>query len=120
GANSTPVSTEPREHPGTDLQSQVNALVVQTNDETIIAGNFSTYNGTPRHGIARIQSNGELDTTFDPGDGINIVGGDFVNALALQADGKLLVAGSFTSFNGQACGNLIRLNSDGTLDASFR
>jgi uncharacterized delta-60 repeat protein len=118
--HSTPVSTEPRQRPGTDAQSQVNALVVQTDDNTIIGGDFITYNGTQRHGIARLLTNGELDPTFNPGDGINIVGGDFISALAVQPDGKILVGGSFTSFNGQPCGNIIRLNTNGTLDDAFR
>jgi uncharacterized delta-60 repeat protein len=114
------ISTEPRQHPGTDEQSQVNALVVQPDDKTIIGGNFSAYNGVQRHGIARILTNGELDTTFDPGDGINLVGGDFISSIALQEDGKFVVVGSFTSFNGQPCGNIIRLNANGTIDANFR
>ncbi|MEI6620599.1 MAG: fibronectin type III domain-containing protein [Actinomycetes bacterium] len=59
--------------------------------------------------------------TFDPVFGI-IVGTGFngdINSIARQADGKLLVGGSFTQFNGMARSRLIRLNSDGTLDTSF-
>ena len=118
--NGPPISTEPRQFPGTDPQSQVNALVIQPDNNTIIGGNFTSYNGTQRHGIARILTNGEIDTSFNPGDGINIVGGDFISAIGLQADGKIVVGGSFTSFNGQSCGNIIRLNADGTLDTGFR
>lgn len=117
--NGNPVNTEPRNHPGTDPASQVNALVIQPDNKTIIGGNFQSYNGTPRNGITRIETNGEVDLSFDPGDGINIVGGDFIDALAVQPDGKILVGGSFTSFNGQTCGNIIRLNPDGSLDSSF-
>lgn len=118
--NGDPISTEPREHPGTDAQGQVNALAVQPDDKTVIGGVFSTYNGTSRNGITRIKSDGEIDPSFDPGDGINIVGGDFVTSLVIQPDGKILVGGSFSSFNGQSCGNIIRLNTNGTLDATFR
>jgi uncharacterized delta-60 repeat protein len=114
------ISTEPRQHPGTDAQSQVNALFVQPDDRTIIGGNFTSYNGSQRHGIARLLINGELDPTFDPGDGINIVAGDFISDIGVQEDGKLIVVGNFTSFNGQACGNIIRLNTNGTIDAAFR
>ena len=118
--NGSIIGTEPREHPGTEAQSQVNALVVQPDGNTVIGGNFTTYNGTQRHGIARILASGELDTSFDPGDGINIIAGDFISGVGVQADGKIVVVGSFTSFNGQACGNVIRLNTNGTLDDSFR
>jgi uncharacterized delta-60 repeat protein len=118
--NGAPIGTEPRQHPGTDANSQVNALVVQPDDLTIIGGDFTSYNGVPRNGIARLALNGELDTTFNPGDGINIVGGDFISSMSLQFDGKVVVAGSFTSFDGQPCGNVIRLNTNGTIDANFR
>jgi uncharacterized delta-60 repeat protein len=120
GVKNPPIGTEPRQFPGTDLQSQINALVLETNNETVIGGDFTSYNGVQRHGIALVQTNGELDTTFDPGDGINLVAGDFISALGVQADGKIVVAGTFTSFNGQSCGNIIRLNPDGTIDDAFR
>jgi hypothetical protein len=42
-----------------------------------------------------------------------------VNALAIQNDGKIIVGGNFTSFSGTAAYRIIRLNSDGTRDASF-
>jgi len=117
--NGVPVSTTPREQPGTDAQGQVNALVIQPDDKTIIGGVFSSYNGTTRHGIARIDTVGELDGSFDPGDGINIVAGDFISDLALQPNGKIIAVGSFSSFNGNSCGNIIRLNRNGSIDNAF-
>jgi hypothetical protein len=42
-----------------------------------------------------------------------------VNALAVQANGQILVGGSFASLAGQARTNLGRLNSDGGLDTAF-
>src|SRR5690606_30915706 len=42
-----------------------------------------------------------------------------VNAVAFQSDGKILVGGALTSYKGIPCGNLVRLNTDGTLDESF-
>ncbi len=54
-----------------------------------------------------------LPDDFNPG-----VAGQ-VHALAVQADGKILVGGSFTALGGQARTNLARLNPDGTLDLSF-
>src|SRR5207245_1555798 len=43
-----------------------------------------------------------------------------VNALALQPDGRVIVGGRFTSFNGRACDGVVRLNPDGSIDESFR
>ena len=117
--NGVPVSSTPREQPGTDKNGQVNALIVQPDDKTIIGGVFSSYNGSIRHGIARIDTVGELDGSFDPGDGLNIVAGDFINDMALQTDGKIVAVGSFSSFNGNSCGNIVRLNPNGSIDGAF-
>src|SRR5690349_390242 len=42
-----------------------------------------------------------------------------VSSLAVQADGRILVGGYFTSLGGQNRTNIGRLNADGTLDTSF-
>ena len=78
----------------------------------------SGLNTTVRGRIARLNSNGTLDTSFDPG------ANDAVNALAVQADGRILVGGNFTTMGGGAAGNtprnrIARLNPDGTLDPNF-
>lgn len=100
---------------GTGLSARVNAVAVQIDDKIIVAGTFSAYNGVGRNGIARLNTDGTLDPTFNPGLGFNAG----VNTIALQADGKILVGGDFTTFNGQSAGRLIRLNADGSRDASF-
>jgi uncharacterized delta-60 repeat protein len=45
--------------------------------------------------------------------------GTAVNAIKVQPDGKILVGGAFTSFNGVARNNFVRLNADGSADAAF-
>src|SRR2546426_6585154 len=42
-----------------------------------------------------------------------------VNSMAVQADGKILVAGGFNTLGGESRTNIGRLNADGTLDTSF-
>ena len=42
-----------------------------------------------------------------------------VNFLEIQSDGKILIAGEFTTINGAASFKLARLNADGSLDTSF-
>ncbi|HWQ91340.1 MAG TPA: Calx-beta domain-containing protein, partial [Clostridia bacterium] len=82
----------------------------------LVAGDFSSVEGVARGGIARLNPNGTLDGSFDPGTGANGV----VRALAIQPDGKVLLGGSFTNFNGQAINRLARLNVNGTMDSSFQ
>ncbi len=58
---------------------------------------------------------GEVDLSFDPGSGLD----GSVGALALQPDGKILIAGNFTQVRGLARPGLARLNPDGSGDSSF-
>ncbi len=103
-------------NPGTGANSTVWATAVQTDEKILIGGEFTTFNGVSRRGIARINSNGSLDTTFNIGTGIN---GSYVNMLAVQPDGDVVIVGLFSQFNGVSRNNLARLNSDGSLDTSF-
>src|SRR6478609_399799 len=57
----------------------------------------------------------ESDFNYNIGTGFN--GG--VNASAIDANGKLVVGGAFTSFNGVTRNYIARLNTDGTLDGTF-
>ena len=47
----------------------INALDVEDNGKILIGGAFTAYNTTPRNGVARLNANGSLDTSFDPGSG---------------------------------------------------
>ena len=79
--------------------------------------------------VARLNANGTLDASFGGGDGVLTTdfGGneaDFATTVALQADGKILVAGTRgnqgtlgLSDNGNFA--IARYNADGTLDTSF-
>jgi len=96
---------------------RVNTMTVQADGKILAGGNFTTLGGLPRNHIGRLNSNGTLDATFNPG--ISTAQGDQVFALAVQADGNILVSGEFTSLAGQARAYLGRLNADGSLDSSF-
>lgn len=106
---------------GTGFVSDVTAVAVQPDGKIVAAGNFGTYNGVARRGVARLNSDGTLDASFVPeGTAFRGPNGFFqLGALALQPDGKILVGGSFVEFNGVPRNYLVRLNADGTLDASF-
>src|SRR6185503_6481339 len=86
----------------------VYAMVLQPDGRLLIGGTFTMVNGVTRHGIARLNADGSLDSGFSPGSGADAP----VVALALQDDGKLLLGGGFTSVNGVVRGRVARLNSD--------
>jgi uncharacterized delta-60 repeat protein len=100
----------------------VTGLTIQNDGKIIIGGLFSSYNGVSCNNIARLNSDGTLDLSFNSGNGIAIDGDplySIVKTIAIQNDGKIIIGGSFNTYNGIYCGGIARLNSDGTFDLSF-
>jgi uncharacterized delta-60 repeat protein len=107
-------------NPGSGVDNSITALALQPDGKIFIAGDFTNYNGTSRSRIARLNSDGSLDTSFNPGSGVGVGIGGSVHALALQPDGKLFIGGgAIASYNGTSVNGLLRANSDGSRDASF-
>jgi uncharacterized delta-60 repeat protein len=96
-------------NPGLNLNSTgfgaTRALAVQPDGSLLVAGNFGRVNGTSRLRVARINTNGTLDSTFNPG----TANPNPISALLLQPDGRILVGS----------GTVVRLNGDGSTDTSF-
>ncbi len=105
---------------GPDANGRVYALAVQTDDEVIVGGAFTQFDGASRNCLARLHTDGSLDA-FSPGLAISGYNGGApsVQAVAVQADGKILAAGIFNVLNQTAGGGVVRLNSNGSLDSSF-
>jgi uncharacterized delta-60 repeat protein len=109
---------DPFFNPGTGISGQlqkVNQLQLQADGKIIIVGSFSTFNGISRNNIARLNANGSLDSSFNPGTGTN----SEIRTGVFQSDGKVVIGGSFTFFNSQSKNYIARLNLDGSLDSTF-
>src|SRR5204863_1515155 len=79
----------------------------QADGKILVGGAFTTIGGTPRNRIARLDADGTLDTAFNPNPN------DFVRSIAVQTDGKILVAGDFNGTNsigGQPRNRIARLD----------
>jgi uncharacterized delta-60 repeat protein len=101
---------------GAGINGTVYAVAVQPDGKIVIGGDFTMVNNTNRIRIARLNANGSLDLSFSPGEtGANAA----VRALAVQADGKIVVGGSFTKINGVSQQYIARLQSNGALDPAF-
>jgi uncharacterized delta-60 repeat protein len=87
--------------------------------QTIVVGTFDTFNGTTVNNIVRLTPTGAVDATFNTGTGAAGTSYTEVNTVVALPNGKFLIAGSFTSFNGNLCNGLARLNADGSFDSSF-
>ena len=85
--------------------------------QVIIGGGFTAVNGELRNGVARLATNGAVDLNFKPGRGVGP--NEWVYAVALQKDGKILAGGNFTSFNGVPRNGIVRLLDDGSVDLGF-
>ena len=108
--------TNPQQDSNPGASGQVNALVVTTNNETLLAGEFQSYNGYPFIGVALVDTNGQPDFTFDPGSGAN----GFVYAAGTTPDqSQFYIAGAFSAYNGFSAGGIARIGADGTFDSTF-
>lgn len=103
---------------GTGPNNDVYCVAVQPDGRIVIGGLFATVNALSRNRIARLNADGSVEgaATFNPGTGF--AGGD-VYSVAVQADGKIVVAGSFTTLNNVTNNRIARLNADGTVDTAF-
>ena len=100
-----------------DNQAVINSILVQPDGKILYAGNFLNINLTPRSHLVRFNPDGTLDASFDTGG--TFAFNSTVNSMALQADGKIVVAGIFDTISGQTRKNIARFNSDGSFDSTF-
>ena len=70
-----------------------------------MGGYFNTLGGQPRSYIGRLNADGTLDSGFNPG------ANNGVYSLVVQADGKILVGGNFTTLNLRQLSHIGRLNN---------
>ncbi|MGY3087210.1 putative delta-60 repeat protein [Hymenobacter sp. UYAg731] len=98
-------------NPGTGADNEIVTAVALPGGKFLIGGSFTSYNGVACNGIARLNADGSLDLSFvSP-----FAQADEVINIAVQADGRILIAGAFNQ-SGDA---LVRLLADGTIDNSF-
>ncbi len=103
-------------HSGFASEGPIRATALLPNDQIIIGGLFNSYNGTARKNIARINSNGTLDTSYAKGLGAN----NEITDMYLQHDGKLLITGFFGKYGNTFCNGFLRLTQTGEIDTTFK
>ncbi len=95
------------------------AVAVQSDGKVVVAGTVDNLNTGFDFAVARFNSDGTLDTTFD-GDGLVTThvgsGDDHARGVAVQADGKIVVVGSAFGAGGDEDFAVVRYNSDGVVD----
>ena len=102
---------------GSLFNSYVNTVAVQSDGKILVGGGFTTFNGVTVNRIVRLNADFSMDTAFTTNTGTGAVSA--VNTVAIQPDGKILLGGDFTTFNGVTANRIARLNADGTRDTDF-
>jgi uncharacterized delta-60 repeat protein len=108
-----------------DLSGSQTPIIYKTlvlNDgKVLVAGRFESINGHTTNDIARLNSNGSIDTSFTA---TNVGGGfsatsQYINTLVTQSDDKIIIVGSFSSVESNSRTGVARLNTNGTIDTGF-
>lgn len=116
------------EYNNTDLGADgtIYDMELQSDGKIVIVGDFTYYSQVLRHGLARLNSDGSLDTTFNTSAGELVcpTGSAYYDTCTLLdalllPNGKIMVGGKFISFDGNPAINLMRLNNNGTYDDLF-
>lgn len=97
--------------------------VWQEDRKLLVFGDFNSVNEHPANDLTRLNIDGSIDQSFDIGTGVDgywDVNGGHISDVKMQDDHKILVCGYFSSFNGVAVNSLLRLNTDGGMDAGFK
>ena len=89
-----------------DIVGKVNDVIVHPLDgKILICGRFTKVHNKQCNRLARLNPDGTLDETFDPGSGAD---GE-IHSMALTAEGDIIIAGNFSTYNGVACRNLAKV-----------
>ncbi len=95
--------------------ADVRAIMIQPDGNILVGGSFTRVSNEEHDGLLRLGSDDQEDASFN----VSSDGSAVVLSMAVQPDGKILVAGIFNNFGGSGENHLVRLNADGSLDSGF-
>lgn len=102
---------------GTGTVGIVRKIVPQPDGKLVVGGEFTHFVNSARSNISRLNNDGTLDDSFNPGSGFE--DGSRVNHLALLGNSKIAVVGNFNTYNGASQRMIVVVNTDGTRDVTF-
>jgi hypothetical protein len=86
-------------------------MLVLSNGQIIVVGSFTSYSGYSANRIIKLNSNGTIDTTFNPGIGFD----DTVRVVKQDESGFLYCGGDFTKYNTYLANRLVKITTSGTI-----
>lgn len=99
------------------ISGEVFSVALQSDGQIVLGGSFTEYSPWRQYYLIRLDTSGHKDPSFQAG---QLGPNGPVRAVAVQADGRILIAGEFYTVNGIQCLSIARLNPDGSVDGSFR
>jgi len=97
--------------------AEINDMDIQTDGKILCIGTFKNYSGTPINNVCRLNTDGTLDNTFTS-PFVNYRGFYYL-VIEQLSDGKILIGGRFQLVSGSTEYNVLKLNTDGTIDNTF-
>ncbi|MES2731356.1 MAG: T9SS type A sorting domain-containing protein [Bacteroidota bacterium] len=102
---------------GTGTNGLLLDLIIQKDGKALLAGGFSSFNGSSLRSIGRLNENGSVDSSFKTGISTNGTGS--VMRVGLEESGTVLMGGYFTEFNTRAVSTFARIYPNGSLDTTL-
>jgi uncharacterized delta-60 repeat protein len=90
---------------GQGFDDNVNDVAIQPDGKIVVVGQFAVFNGVERRGLARLNADGSLDRSFDPGRGAN----ELVRRVYLDHQGRIVIVGLFTEYDGVRRNRIARI-----------
>jgi len=94
---------------------EVTEMISLTDGGYLVTGSFTRFAGVGRNRLVRLSKNGTVDTTFDPGTGPN----GPIRAMLELKEGRFLLVGQFSQFNGAVVPGVVRVDAKGRIDPTF-
>ena len=95
--------------------NNVHKIKIQPDGKILVGGSFFNYNEVTSRSFIRLNIDGSIDTAV----GTSISANTYVYDIDLQSTGKIILAGTMSTWSGLSFKGVVRLNSDGSLDKSF-
>ena len=100
-----------------EFNGTVQAILPLSDGKVVVAGEFTSLNGSPYNRIVRLTADHKIDTTFNPGTGFDGTVKDLI--LSQDGTGDYYAVGCFIKYNDNSRAGVVRINSDGSIDTSF-
>ena len=107
---------DPSFDPNLGTYGSVRSLFVQPDGKILIGGNLRAVDSVSRNRVARLNSDGTLDSSFDPGTGAD----GSVYAVTEDSVGSIYIGGAFYYFNDVYGRSMAKLSPTGALDTTFQ